>query len=176
MIDKLVEFILSIIRIFYICLLVHPYQAGIILRLGKFHRVIGPGLRFHFPFHVEESLVESVVRETMVIKPQSLTTKDNKAVVVSSVVTFEISDIKDFLLCIEGRNAFLQDSTYGSTSEFVMKHTWAELMALQDIGVELAKVVRRNAKKYGVNIISVQLVDFIQCKSLRLIQSQIGVH
>lgn len=171
MFDKLVDLFIQFIKIFQFTLIIAPWQRAIRLRLGKFHSILEPGLHFYFPFWIDRVVGESVVMETMQIKPQSLTTKDGKTVVVTAVVTFRIEDIRTFLLDVEGRNNAVEDSTYGSISSYVMKKTWEELVALDDLGNELTKTVRRQAKRYGVDIISVQIMDFIQCRPLRLITS-----
>lgn len=171
MFDKLIDVILQFIKLFQFWTVVRPYCYGVRVRLGKFHATLGPGFHWMIPFNVDVLYWDSVVTETMRTKPQSLTTKDGKEVVISSVVTFRIRDIKTFLLDVENRNAVVEDSAYGATSAFVMKKTYTELEAMEDIGHELAKVVRNQAKKYGAEIISVQLVDFASCRSLRLIQT-----
>lgn len=111
----------------------------------------------------------NVVPETMIVGPQSLTTKCGKSIVVSNVVTYSIEDIQKFLLEIEGGHQVIEDSTYGIVSAFIMEHSWDELMTV-DISNELTKDVRRLAKRYGVQIINVQLRDFTSSKSFRLMQ------
>ncbi len=156
-----------------------PYRGGVRLRLGKPNKVLKCGFHWMLPFNIDTVVWDNVVTETMRLKPQTLTTKDGRTIVVSSVVTFFVEDIKVFLLEVENRNSAIEDSAYGSQSTFFMKKTWAELMSMDDIGNEVTKVVRRQAKKYGANIVSVQLVDFAVCKSYRLIttpSNPVGIH
>lgn len=103
------------------------------------------------------------------VGPQSLTTVDGHSVVITTVVTFNIEDIKTFLLDIEGAHQVIEDSTYGIVASFVMKHTWQQLLDV-DISKELTKDVRRSAKKYGVAIDNVQVADFTRSRSIRLLQ------
>lgn len=170
MFDKLVDLLIQFIKLFQFWEVLEPYQGGVRLRLGKFHTVLGPGLSWMIPLGVDKALTENVVTETLHIRPQSLTTRDGKQIVVSSIVTFHVDDIKVFLLEVEGRNDIIKDASCGVVSEFVMKHTWRELNDFADVGNELAKAVRRKAKAYGVNIHSVQLADFTETRSFRLIQ------
>jgi regulator of protease activity HflC (stomatin/prohibitin superfamily) len=168
MFDKLIDLIIQFIKLFQFWTVLAQYKGGIRLRLGKFNKVLKPGFHWMLPFNIDTAIWDNVVIETMRLKPQSLTTKDGKSIVVSSVVTFDIEDVVKFMLEVEGRNAIIEDSGYGATSSFIMEHTWDELNAMKDIGYELAKVVRRQAKKYGANVITVQLVDFTLCRSIRL--------
>lgn len=169
MFDKLIDFLISIIKIFQFTMVVHAWQKGIRLRLGKFQAILHPGLHFYFPFWIDKILTENVATETMRVKPQSVTTKDGKSVVVSAVVTFRIEDIRTFLLDVEGRNNVVEDCTYGPIANYVMKRDWPELCALESLDNEFTKVVRRQAKKYGVDVLSVQIIDFVQCRPLHLI-------
>jgi regulator of protease activity HflC (stomatin/prohibitin superfamily) len=168
MFDKLIDLIINFITLFQFWTVLEPYQRGVRIRLGRWVVELGPGLHFVIPLRVDNCIVENVVIETMRLKPQSLTTRDGKSIVVSSVVTFTIEDIRKFLLEVEGRNTIIEDSGYGATSNFVMHRSWSELNAMEDVGNELAKVVRRQCKRYGVNVLTVQVVDFIQCRSIRL--------
>ena len=129
-----------------------------------------PGFHWLWPFKIEEALSTNVVPETMIVGPQSLTTKDEVGVVISTVVTFSIFDVKIYLLEIEGASQVIEDSTYGIVAHAVMDSTWPGLISM-DLAGELSKSVRRYAKRYGVDIKQVQIADFTRSKSLRLIQS-----
>lgn len=168
MIDRLVDFIISILYLFRFYTILAPYQKGVKIRFGKFNKALEPGPVFFLPFKLDQVLIENAVTETLNTSPQSLTTKDGVGVVISSVVTFNIEDIKTFLLCVEGRNNVVEDCTYGAISSFILSRTWPELQTM-DLANEISKVVRRSAKKYGVEIVSVQLSDFSRCKSIRLL-------
>jgi membrane protease subunit HflK len=148
---------------------VDQYAGGVILRWGKFHRMATPGFHWKWPFNVETVLLTNVVPETMNVGPQSLTTKDGISVVISVVVTFGVEEPQKFLLDIEGANQVIEDSTYGVVAQLVMTNTWDSLRAM-DLANELSKAVRRQAKKYGVNVVQVQPSDFTKTRSLRLIQ------
>jgi len=175
MFDKLVDLLVQFIGLFYVCEIVEPYQSGVRVTLGKPGAIVNPGLRFHWPFRIGHILVENVVLETKRVGPQSLTTLPDEAhpdgveVVIGTVVSFKIFDVKAFLLEVEGRNQFIEDITYGTTAKFVMSRTWKQLAEV-DIAHELTKTLRADAKKYGVEVVRVQLADFTRdCKSIRLV-------
>lgn len=169
MFDKLVDLLVSSLRLFQFFTVVPAYGGGVILRLGLFHRMAGPGFHWLWPFRIEEALTTNVVPETMIVGPQSLTTIDEVSVVIATVVTFGVDDPKRFLLEIEGASQVIEDATYGIVAHLIMEHTWPELIAM-DMANELTKAVRRQAKRYGVDIVQVQIADFTRSKSLRLVQ------
>lgn len=172
MFDKLVDLIVSSLRLFMFFTVVDSYAGGVILRFGKFHRLATPGFHWLWPFNIETVLTTNVVPETINVGPQSLTTADGTSVVIATVVTFGISDVKTFLLEIEGANQVVMDSAYGVVSELVLGSTWEELMNV-DLAHELSKAVRKQAKRYGVDVKAVAISDFTRSHSLRLMQHQL---
>lgn len=170
MLDKLFEFLAKFGRLFLFWYICDPYQGGVVLRLGLFNRLLRPGFNWIWPFQVEHAIACSTVAETMMVGPQSLTTTDGQHVVISSVITFEIVDPKVYLLEIQGMSRVIEDSTYGVVSENVTKRSW-ETIRTMDLAAELTKDVRRFAKRYGVNVIRVQIGDLTTTRSIRLMQS-----
>lgn len=169
MFDKLIDLLIQSIRLFQFFIVIRCYERGVVLRFGRMHRVVGPGLHWKYPFNVETYLSANVVPETMIVGPQSLTTKDGVSIVISSVVTFQVEDVQKFLLEVEGAHQVIEDSSIGIVSHFVIARTWIQLQQI-DIGSELAKAVRRQAKRYGVEIMNVQISDFTRSRSFRLMQ------
>lgn len=170
MFDKLVDLIVQFIGLFRFWVIITEWEHGIILRFGKFHRMAGPGFHWRLPFDMESTYYASVNMMTRIVGPQSLTTKDDVSLIVSVVITEQIEDVKKYLLlCTHGRS-IVEDSTYGAVATFIHERTWPELQGT-DIAHALEIIVRRQAKKYGVDIIQLQLVDFTKSKSLRLMQS-----
>jgi regulator of protease activity HflC (stomatin/prohibitin superfamily) len=169
MLEKLLDFLFSILRAFQFLSVVDIYQRGVVLRLGNPSRDVGPGLVWLIPFYVDRLLVENIILEALPVGPQSLTTKDRKSIVLSTIVSFTIEDVRKFLLEVEGRNEFIEDSLYGVQSGFIMSRTLEELCGL-DMENELTKLARRRAKEWGVRIVRVQIADFSESRSIRLIQ------
>ncbi len=170
MFDKLVDLIKQFWRFFVFIDVLPEWEAGVVMRLGRYHRDAKPGVNYIWPFMIEKVNSTSVVAETMVTAPQSLLTRDGKAIVISTVITFTKTDAKIFLLTINGGDRVIEDASYGVISDVVMKNDLATLVSM-DLVNELTIKVRRFAKKYGVQIERVQIADFSTTKSLRLMQS-----
>lgn len=84
-------FILGIITLFASVKIVEQYEKGIVLRLGKFKTVVGPGLNLVFPY--VESLLKVDVRERVInVQPQKVITKDNVGVIVDAVIYYKVVD------------------------------------------------------------------------------------
>lgn len=170
MLDKLVELLKQFWRFLIFFDTMPEYEGGVVLRLGKYNRDAKPGWNWIWPFMIEKVLSTTVVAETMVTAPQSLLTKDGKALVISTVITFTKPDPKLFLLTINGGDRVIEDAAYGVISELIMKNSLVELGTM-DVANELSIKMRRFAKRYGVEIQRVQIADFTVTRSLRLMQS-----
>jgi len=152
------------------------YDAGIVLRGGKFHKYANAGINFKIPV-LDNLLSETVVPTTMELRAQTLTTKDGKLVVISSIVKYQIADIKPFLLDIYDSPFLLDiydsqdvisDTTLGAIKKVVARSLAKEL----NIESKVLRIVRKEVSKYGVDVISIVFADQGCIKTLRLIQDE----
>ncbi len=157
--------------------IVNCYEKGVLLRNGKqkaclCHKgvlVLEPGWHWIFPLGIDEVLTETVVLNTTHCGAQSLTTKDGVSVVVNAMVIYEIADIETYLLKVEGRGGFMTDCVYAGVSEHVINTDFADLLGDKSYRA-LRALVRRSAKRYGVEVEAVKFADVVKARSLRLWQ------
>jgi regulator of protease activity HflC (stomatin/prohibitin superfamily) len=165
--DKLIDLILDSINLFRFWEIVDEYEEAVILRFGKFHRVLGPGIHPVWPFAVERAMSDIVKPTTHNLKPQSLTTSDGVAVVVSGVITRTITDIQTALLECEGVETVITDSAYGVIAASVRNATWEEI-ATDEFCSSVKSDIHKRAKEYGVAIKRFQWGDLSKARSVRL--------
>jgi len=85
---------------------IRPYQKGLVERLGKFNRILEPGIHFIVPFM--ETVKKVDMREHVIdVPPQEVICKDNVVVTVDAVVYYQIMDpvkvtynVSNFLMAI----------------------------------------------------------------------------
>lgn len=165
--DRLIEWLISIIDLFFFVRVVDTWEAGVVLRLGHFHRNAGPGWHFVAPFKIERLITTHTNRSTTRLDPQSLTTADGVAVVISAVVTWRVTSARKVLLECDGHQQVMLDSSTGVLAEFVTGVTWADLVT-EEFRRTITSAVAQKAKKWGIKVIQVQLCDVTRCRSLRL--------
>src|SRR6185312_6895695 len=168
MFDKIIEVILQFLDLFCFWFINADYEGSLVLRFGIFNRIAKRGFNWKYPFNIEKVLSTNIAIRTLRVEPQSIMTVDGKEIIISAVITYKVEDIKLFLIDVEGDKEVLDDSTFGIISEFVRSKTLTELIEI-NIANEISKKTRIVAKKYGVNVISVQLRDFTKSRSIRLI-------
>ncbi len=133
------------------------WEEAIVLRFGKFQRLVGPGFFFKWP------LAESFLKQdrriiTLDISRQEVMTKDNISVSVDAVVFVKVVDTKDSLVNIQ--NVWNSVMKYAQTTmrDVVGNVELDELLARRDeIANKIAKIVERETQDWGVDIISVNL-------------------
>lgn len=145
---------------------VPQYREAIILRNGAFHRLKTAGFHWKWPTY-EEEFQALIIPTTHDLRSQSLVTKDGKTVTVRGMVKSKVSDTKKFLLEVYDQLDALGDTTMGVIANIVNDSTYEELLGI-DIDNKITVKARVQAKKYGIEVIQVTLIDKTPSRALRL--------
>ena len=149
------------------CFIVHVYQGVGVLRFGKYHRTLGAGFHWRIPL-VEDVVWENTYTTTLALEPQTITTKDDKTVVVGGIVRYKIADVEPFITKIGDQHDLLRDTSMGAVLRQVRQ---SDLRSLLDAPPEnkIASDIRRQVKDYGMEIESFTFTDIGQIRTIRLI-------
>jgi regulator of protease activity HflC (stomatin/prohibitin superfamily) len=146
---------------------VNEYEGAILMRCGKYKRDLDPG--FHWKWFIfDEVLTCSIATETMNVKSQSLTTRDEKTIVISAVVKCNIQNPKKYLLKVRDVTAAISDVAQGKIKGIVMRKTWDECR--EDWDSEITTALKSEAIKWGISVDYVTITDLAIIKTIRLIQ------
>jgi regulator of protease activity HflC (stomatin/prohibitin superfamily) len=133
------------------------WEEAIVLRFGKFQRLVGPGFFFKWP--VAETFLKQDRRIiTLDVSRQEVMTKDNISVSIDAVVFMKVINTKDSLVNIQ--NLWNSVMKYSQTTmrDVVGNVELDELLARRDeIANKIEMVVEKETKEWGVDIISVNL-------------------
>ncbi len=133
------------------------WEEAIILRFGKFQRLVGPGFFFKWPF-AETFLKQDRRIITLDVSRQEVMTKDNISVSVDAVVFMKVVNTKDSLVNIQ--NVWNSVMKYAQTTmrDVVGDVELDDVLARRDeIANKIEKIVERETRDWGVDIISVNL-------------------
>jgi len=153
MFDKLIDLIVTFIHDILPFKIVNQWEEGVHLRYGRFLKVVKPGLVWKLPFF-DRLWVTPVITQTVNLKSQTVTTKDEKNVVLTSIVRYHIYDVEKFLLGVMHANDVLVDTTQGIIRDMVESTDWYDLVDLTNI---VTPEVNKQVEKWGITI---QLVSF----------------
>lgn len=167
MFDRLIDFLLQFIDYLIPFKIVNQTDMAVRLRLGKFKETLSAGFHFKFPF-IDEILSHSVLWTTISLTSQSLTTKDQKDVVVKVIIKYRIVSIETFLLEVWDAIDAISDMTQGIVFELIKEKTWDELQTT-DLKPLITRKAKTEAKRWGIEVETVTLSDLAKIKSIRLL-------
>jgi regulator of protease activity HflC (stomatin/prohibitin superfamily) len=167
MFDRLIDLIVDFIHLFQFWTIVDAYEKGLVLRFGRFSRVLEPGIHLLWPFGIERVLSDNIVPHPMTLAQMSVTSKDGRSVVLTPIVTYRIRGIEKFLLEVEGGDQVVTDFAPGVISNFILNHTWDEIRS-PGTPETLRKLVHDGVKQWGITITTLQLRDLTTARSFRL--------
>jgi len=133
------------------------WEEAIVLRFGKFQRLVGPGFFFKWP------LAETFMKQdkriiTLDVSRQEVMTNDNISVSIDAVVFMKVVNTKDSLVNIQ--NLWNSVMKYAQTTmrDVVGNVELDQLLARRDeIADKIREIVDKGTQDWGVDIISVNL-------------------
>jgi regulator of protease activity HflC (stomatin/prohibitin superfamily) len=184
MLDKLIEVLVAIWDSIAPWETINHYDKGVRLRFGKAvlqrekgkprsewkPKILEPGTYLKLP--VFDNINTHMVKmTTMDLTEQTVTTKDDKSVVTRGVLKYEVDNVAIVLLESDGPAAAVADISMGLIKESFAEKTWEECKD-PDFPNKIAIKIRREAKKWGINVMMLTLTDLGQIRSIRLITKQ----
>jgi regulator of protease activity HflC (stomatin/prohibitin superfamily) len=146
--------------------LILPNEMGLRITLGNHYRVISPGWYLYFPL-LQQVLQLTVTPQVIDLKSQSLTTSDNKGIIISGAVEYGIRDVAKALLEVCNLDKTLPTLCLGKIAEYVETHT-ANECTTENIKNELRKEIMEHVNVWGIKLHHVYLTDRITARSVRV--------
>jgi len=137
--------------------IINQYERGVVQRLGRFRKILDPGLHVIIPYI--DTMRNVDVRTTpMDVPKQEVITKDNVTVNVDAVVYFRVIDAKKAVF--ETTNYTYATSTFAQTAlrDVTGDFDLDELLSKRnEISSKIKEIVDAQADKWGIDIESVKL-------------------
>ena len=165
MLDRLVDLLLNFIELFYVTTVVDEYQRGVMLRLGRWHRDLGPGLHYRLPMYIEVPLAISVVPDATTMPEQTFTLKDGTTVAVSPVLTYRVHSARKVLLEVEDAETSMLDSCSGVMRRLMTTHGWEDFVdpeKCEEIEAAISKEIRQEAFRWGFEVLRASFPNFVK--------------
>lgn len=137
--------------------IISQWQKGVVFRLGRYVREIGPGLNVIIPVFEYVRYVDMRIR-TMDVIPQEVMTKDSVPVKIDAVVYYKIFDAAKSIVAVEN---FALASTLLAQSKLrdvLGKYDLDTLLSNKDqLGKEVLLALQGPTDEWGINIVSVEI-------------------
>lgn len=161
---------------------VEAESEGVLLRFGRFVRIVEPGLHFKLPMGMEEVLVLPTRRQLKMefgfasqgytnphqpgknlVEEKSMVTGDLNAALVEWVVQYRIDNPREYLFDVRNPDRTLRDLSEAAMREVVGDRTVDEVITVgrQEIEVSALARMQELARRYqlGIRVDGVQLKD-----------------
>jgi membrane protease subunit HflK len=139
---------------------VDEQEQAVVLRFGKYHETVGPGLNFHLP-PIDRKFQENVRGERTYSVVSQMLTRDENIVEVPLTVQYNIGSLKDFVLQIERPEHALEQST-----ESAMRHVVGS--------TDMDQVLTEGRELIG-NDVKVRLQSFLDTYGAGISVTQVNV-
>ena len=157
--------------------IVPQQQMGIIERLGKFNRVVGPGLNFRIPFPIERVSGKESIRVRQLDVPVETKTQDNVFVNLGVSVQFlaRRDKIFDAFYQLTDVNGQITSYVYDVVRGEVPKKTLDEVFETKD---ELAQIIKTDLSDsmddFGYAIVKSLITDIDPAPNVKEAMNQIN--
>lgn len=138
--------------------IVDEQEQAVVLRLGKYHETVGPGLNIYFP-PIDTRYQENVTRERSYSKQGQMLTEDENIIEVPLTVQYRVTSLKDFVLNVDEPEVSLQHAT-DSAVRHVVGSTAMDQVLTEGREVMAGKVKDRLQQfldLYGTGIVVTQV-------------------
>jgi regulator of protease activity HflC (stomatin/prohibitin superfamily) len=133
------------------------WQEAIVLRFGRFVRLVGPGMFFKWP-GVERFIRQDIRIQTLDVMKQELMTRDNISLHVDAVVFMKVTNVPKSLINIQ--DVRLSTVQYAQTTmrDIIGNVELDDLLAKRDqIADRIKLIVDKETERWGIDIQSVNL-------------------
>ncbi len=163
--------VLSIIFVIFILpaaiKILSDWERAVVLRLGKFHHMAGPGPIILWPYLERAMRVDTRI-VTMNVPRQEMMTRDNVPVTVDAIVLFKV---------VDPAGAILRIANYMQTTSLIAQTTLRstigqaeldELLSQRDeINQRLQSVIDQQTEPFGVKVTGVEVRDVMLPEGMR---------
>ena len=108
--------------------IVNEADRMVVLTLGKYNRVLGPGLQFHFPIIEEVYAEENISKIRTFVLPTNMLTRDENIVDIELNVQYTISDLVKYSLIVEDPEITIRQATESALRHVVGENNMDNLL------------------------------------------------
>ncbi len=152
--------------------IIQQYQTSVVFTLGRFTRILNPGLNFILPL-IERTVTVDMRVLTRDIPKQQVITKDNVPVTINGVVYFKVVDASTAILKVQNYEYATAQYAQAALRDVVGGVTFDDLLAeRQLIGEEIEKIVKKESTNWGLEIVTIKIQDVDVPEDLKKMMSR----
>ena len=139
----------------------NQWERAVVLRLGRFRALRGPGLFFIIPvFDTIAYWIDTRVI-TSSFKAEKTLTKDTVPVDVDAVLFWKVIDPEKAALAVADYTSAISWASQTALRDVIGKTLLSEMLEGQKLSGELQQIIDQRTEPWGVNVISVEVRDVL---------------
>ena len=170
---------LAVIAAFFLALLAaiaikvaDQWERIVILRLGRFSAVKGPGIFLVIPIIDRAIFVDTRIL-TMDIPKQQVITKDNVPVSINGVVYFKVLRVDDAVIKVQNYAYAMNQYAQATLRDVIGSMTLDQLLAEREkIGKEVERSVEKESANWGLEVSNIKIQDIDMPEDLKKMMSR----
>ncbi len=150
----------------------NQWQRGVVLRLGEFRGIKGPGLFVIVPVVDRVRMIDTRVL-THHVREQEVITRDNVPVTIDSVLFYRVTNAEDAVMKIQDYALAIGQLAQSALRDVVGGMTLDELLAERErIARQVEQHVETDSREWGLHVTGIRLQDIDMPEELKKIMSR----
>jgi regulator of protease activity HflC (stomatin/prohibitin superfamily) len=155
----IVVVVLILLLLFSTFRVLNEYERGVMLTLGRFTGVKGPGVVIVFPVLQQMRKIDLRVVVLNVPK-QDVITRDNVSVKVNAVVYFRVVDPQKAILQVASPFEATSQVAQTTLRSVLGQHEMDDLLSQRDkLNADVQKILDQNTEAWGIKVSNVEIKD-----------------
>lgn len=170
----LISLIGVILIIFSFIYIIKQFERSIILRLGKYHKQIGPGINYRIPF-IDNVLVIDIRERVREFKAERMLTKDNVPVTIDAILRYKIIEgrANDAILNVENFNEMIQQVSQTTLRNNIGSSLFQAILSKrEEINQHIKSIISNEASNWGIEVTGVEIRQVIIPQELEAAMSK----
>lgn len=135
------------------------WERGVVLTLGRFSGVRGPGLNFIIPV-IQSLIIVDMRINTVDIPKQEVITKDNITLLVNAVVYFKVENAADAVIKISNYTYALRQYAQGALRDVIGNSEMDVFLGEREkISEEIKKIIDAETAEWGLDVTGVKIQE-----------------
>ncbi len=148
------------------------WERGLVLRLGRYVGIRGPGLFYVMPIFEQVRLIDLRV-QTHDIRRQEVITRDNVPLAINGVLFFKVVKVEDAIMKVQNYWFAVGQLAQTALRDVVGGMTLDDVLAERErIEKMIQESVEKNAQEWGLDITGIRLLDVELPEDLKKIISR----
>ncbi len=149
--------ILLVMLAYFLIFILREYERGVIFFLGRFQRVMGPGLILLIP-GVQQMVRVDLRTRVLDVPTQDVISKDNVSVKVNAVVYFRVLDSEKAILQVEDFLSATSQLAQTTLRSVLGQHDLDEMLSEREkLNTDLQAILDKHTDAWGIKVANVEI-------------------